>query len=332
MPYKIHIAPVFWMPAERAAAWHAVVAASIGHDLPGEPPPTPKQVHARLTTAGPDGRRLFWLATEDDGAVVGVAGLRLLTEPGRDHLAELELHVHPARRRRGVGGHLLATAVFAAQVERRRGLLTSAVADGPGAAFCGARGFRRRLTLHHLLLDVARADGSAADAGRPGYELTAWTGAVPDHLAEALAAARNAVRDGPPGEADDERRTWDADRVRTMAKALADGGDTLLTVAALAKERPIANGLAGYTELVIRAGETRRALQYDTAVVPAHRGRGLGSWLKAAMVRRLRAEHPGVTEIESVNAENNARMLAVNRRLGFRPCHRTHEYRLDVTP
>ena len=62
-----------------------------------------------------------------------------------------------------------------------------------------------------------------------------------------------------------------------------------------------------------------------------HRGHGLGLWLKAAMVRRLPAEHPAFTEVETDNAEDNVHMLAVNRALGFRPYRRTREFQLDLT-
>ncbi|MFE7601150.1 GNAT family N-acetyltransferase [Streptomyces sp. NPDC057494] len=325
MSQQIHIAPMAWLSAEQTAAWHTVVSAAVEHDLPGRPTPSPKQVHAQLTTAGLDSRRLFWLATETDGRVVGVAGLRLFTSSGQDHLAELELHVHPDARRRGVGTQLLSTAAFAARVEGRRSVLTTATDGTAGDAFCTGRDFRRVLTLHQLLLSVGEADDSAADIEHPGYTLAGWTGTVPDHLADTFAAAKNAMNDMPTGDMDYGRVSWDADRVRSMAGVLADRGDTLLTLAALDD-----GAMGGYTEIVIRAGETRRALQYDTAVVPAHRGHGLGLWLKAAMVRTLKDTHPGIVEIETDNADDNTHMLAVNRRLGFRADRIVHEYQLDL--
>ncbi|MFD8981359.1 GNAT family N-acetyltransferase [Streptomyces sp. NPDC059564] len=321
----ISAVPLTHVSTEDAAAWHAVVAASVAGDLPGEPRPTFEQIHAQLTVAGRDNRRLLWQATATDGAVVGVAGLRLFTSDGQKHLAELELHVAPDRRRSGVGSHLLATAVEAAQAEQRRSLIAAVAGDGPGDAFCAERDFRRVLALDHLLLDVARADDAAAGAEHPGYELAGWTGTVPDDLAEAFAAAKNAMNDMPTGDMDYGSQNWTADRVRAMAEVLADRGDVLLTTAALGKGE-----MAGYTEIVIRAGETRRALQYDTVVVPAHRGHGLGLWVKAEMVRRLRAEHPAIVEIETDNAQDNTHMLAVNRQLGFRFHRSTHTYQLDL--
>ncbi|MEU6805446.1 GNAT family N-acetyltransferase, partial [Streptomyces neyagawaensis] len=62
-------------------------------------------------------RRLAWLASGVDGEPLGSAFLRLFTKEGQTHLAELELTVHPAERRRGVGTALLDAAVGAARRE-----------------------------------------------------------------------------------------------------------------------------------------------------------------------------------------------------------------------
>ncbi|MFI6297115.1 GNAT family N-acetyltransferase [Nonomuraea sp. NPDC050790] len=301
--------------------WHAVVAASLGHDLPGQPVPT----RAELTATPLHSRRPVWTAAEPGGAVAGVAALRLFEAPGMDHLSALDLHVRPERRRTGAGSLLLERAVSAARSEGRRAMITATAEGGPGDAFCAARGFRHVLTLRHLLLDLAQADCRAADAAPPGYDLAFWTGTVPDGLATAFAEAKNAMNDMPTGDMDYGGRQWDAAAVREMAQAVAGRGDTLLTLAALHGET-----MAGYTEIVIRAGDARRAAQYDTAVVPAHRGRGLGLWLKATMAARLRSGHPGLTEIETDIADDNVHMRAVNERLGYRVHRTTHEYQLDL--
>ncbi|MBB5079576.1 GNAT family N-acetyltransferase [Nonomuraea endophytica] len=321
MQYKIQGTPSAEVSAEQAETWHGVIAASLGHDLPGQPVPT----RAQLTVPPLHSRRLVWMAAEPGGPVAGVASLRLFDAPGMDHLSELDLHVRPELRRGGAGSLLLAAAVAAARAEGRRAMITAVAAGGPGDAFCAARGLRRVLTLRHLLLDLAQADCREADTARPGYDLAFWTGTVPDGLADAFAEAKNAMNDMPTGEMDYGARRWDAAAVREMAKVLADRRDTLLTLAALHGET-----MAGYTEIVIRSGERRRAAQYDTAVVPAHRGHGLGLWLKATMVRRLRVEHPDLAEVETDTAEDNVHMLAVNERLGYRAHRSTHEYQFDL--
>ncbi|MEE1755284.1 GNAT family N-acetyltransferase [Streptomyces sp. SP18CS02] len=332
MPTSVHVIALQRASAADAIAWHQVVAASTAHDLPGVPPPDAGQIHAQLTRPALGSHRLAWLAVGADGVPVGVAGLRVFTSPGQEHLAELELHVDPAHRRLGAGSLLLSAVVAACRTENRRSLIAAAAADGPGEVFGERHGFRRALTLDHLIL---RLDGPAedelprlADAEHPGYRLTGWTGTVPDDLADAFAEAKNAMNDMPVGGLDYGSVTWDAGRVRAMAEVIADRGDTLLTVAAVHDD----GTMAGYTEILLPRAAPERAQQYDTAVVPAHRGHGLGLWVKAAMVCRLRAGHPGVVEIETDNADDNVHMPAVNHRLGFRSYRRTRELQLDVPP
>ncbi|WP_433890804.1 GNAT family N-acetyltransferase [Streptomyces sp. CA-111067] len=330
MSDSVHLTPLHRVSVTHAAGWHQVVASSMAHDLPGVPPPGPGEIHAQLTKPTMDSHRLTWMATGSSGAPVAVAGLRLFASPGRDHLAELELHVDPAHRRRGTGSRLLSAVVAACRTEKRRSLMAEVPGDSPGAAFCERWGFRRALTLDHLILRLAETDAARisalSDAGHPGYRLAGWTGTVPDDLADAFAKAKNAMNDMPVGDLDYGSVDWDADRVRTMAQVVDRRGDTLLTLAAVHFD----GTMAGYTEILLPQGAPPRAQQYDTAVVPAHRGHGLGLWLKAAMVRRLRAEHPHVTEIETDNAEDNVHMLAVNLELGFRSYRRTHECQLDL--
>jgi GNAT superfamily N-acetyltransferase len=308
------------------AAWQEVLAASMAHDLPEEPAPTLDQVHGDLTTAGLDSRQLLWTVTEGDD-VVGVARLRLFDGSGRAHLGQFSIDVHPRHRRRGVGSRLLDTVAAAARDERRRCIVVEASSDTPGVAFLEARGFECVLSLSLLLLSVREIAGveEIVRADHPGYGLTRWLGVVPGELAETFAAAKSAMGDMPTGELDYGTTDWDADRVRDMAEVVEKRGDTLLTVAALHDDT-----IAGFTELVIPVGDGTRAIQYDTAVVPGHRGNALGLWVKAGMLDWLRTEWPAVAEIETDNAEDNSHMLAVNERLGFRPLRKTRQYQYDL--
>jgi GNAT superfamily N-acetyltransferase len=311
------------------AAWHRVVSASTAYDLPGESLPTLEQITGELAVTNLTGRRLNWIARDTAGVVVGVAGLRLFTGAGRDHLAEFAVHVHPGHRSRGTGGRLLAAVISAAVADGRRSLVVEASSTTPAVSFLEQRGFGCVLSLSVLLLVVAEmSDRRLADlvaADHPGYRLTRWRGTVPDELAQAFTDARAAMDDVPVGEPDFTSVGWDIDRVKEMAEVVHKRGDTLITVAAMAGDR-----VAGFTEIVIPHGDVLRVYQYDTAVVPEHRGNGLGLWVKAAMLEWLRAEWPDVAEIETDNAEDNAHMLNVNERLGFRHLRQTRQYQLDL--
>jgi RimJ/RimL family protein N-acetyltransferase len=54
-----------------------------------------------------------------------------------------------------------------------------------------------------------------------------------------------------------------------------------------------------------------------TAVARRWRGKGLAKGVKAAMLQLVRERHPEVALAVTHNAEVNAPMLAINRRLGF---------------
>lgn len=62
-----------------------------------------------------------------------------------------------------------------------------------------------------------------------------------------------------------------------------------------------------------------RGEQNETVVAPVYRGLGLAVGVKAQLIRELLAAEPGLVILDTYNAVDNHRMLAVNRRLGFRP-------------
>ncbi|MDJ0341195.1 GNAT family N-acetyltransferase [Streptomyces sp. H10-C2] len=311
--------------------WHQVLAAALGHDLPGDPVPSHDDVSTRLTTPNAYSRKLLWLARNTSGAPVGTAALRLFDEPGRSHLASLELYSHPAHRRLGAGSRLLATAVDAARGDGRRSLITRTTVGTPGDRFLATRAFTPalKLTWRRLRLDTTDAAmiGGLAGEPHPGYRLEAWEGVAPDDLIDAFARAKQAMADMPTGGIDFGTVPWNAERVRSVFEGFAKRGEQLITITAVSDTD---GSMAGYTMLAVPAGGTGRALQYDTAVVSGHRGHGLGRWLKASMIQRVVAELPGVTEIETDNADDNRHMVAINAGLGFVPVRQTVEYQLSL--
>ena len=74
--------------------------------------------------------------------------------------------------------------------------------------------------------------------------------------------------------------------------------------------------------------ESGRASNMFTGTLPAHRGRGLGRAVKLAVIAWATAN--GVTQIATTNDERNAPMLAVNRRLGYKPAGRRVEYLAEI--
>ncbi|MGY1503195.1 N-acetyltransferase family protein [Streptomyces sp. QTS52] len=280
---------------------------------------------------GASSRRLVWLAADSGGAPLGSAFLRLFTREGQEHLAELEISVHRAERRQGVGTRLLEAAVAAARSDGRRSVVAQAEEGSPGDRFLADRGFRRVLALTYARLVLADADLAEvtrlAELPHPGYRLTDWEGAVPPELARSYADSRRAMDDMPMEDTDYGTVVWDVDRVLAAAEAVAGRGDLMHTVAVL---NTADGSVVGFSELVVPGDGQGDGQHYGTAVLPEHRGRGLGRWMKAESIRRARRHHPGLTGLLTDTAAGNAPMLGINDELGYVPTHRAVEYQLGL--
>ncbi|WP_327365622.1 GNAT family N-acetyltransferase [Streptomyces sp. NBC_01217] len=275
--------------------------------------------------------RLAWLASDPDGSPTGSAFLRVFTREGQNHLAELELHVHPAERRAGVGSQLLDAAVAAARAEGRRSVVTQVEAGSSGDHFLRAKGLRKVLTLTYARLPLAKADTAALRAivgqPHPGYRLVSWDGTVPDGLAGTFAASRRAMDDMPMDDTDYGTVVWDVDRVRSAAAAVAARGELLHTVAAVDESD---STIAGFTELVVPGDGKGDAQHYGTGVLPEHRGHGLAQWMKARSILQARERHPDLDGLLADTADSNTHMRSINDALGYEPTHRSVEYQLDL--
>ena len=280
-------------------------------------------VNVRMTSlTDPADDRRAWLAAGADGRPLGTAFLHV---PTRGDVADLELRVHPAERRAGVGTRLLEAACAAAAGSGLRAVLSEPVTEGsPGEAFCRARGLRRVLALTYTRLPLDSATVRVEPV--QGYRLTHWDGVVPDELAETFVRSRKAMDDMPMDGVGYTPQPWDVDRLHAIAEAVARRGEFLCTTAAVAAGGEI----AGFTELVTQGDGRGEAQHYGTGVLPAHRGRGLARWMKAAQIHRVRQRFPRLSGLLADTADSNVAMRRINETLGYRPTHRSHLYRREL--
>jgi GNAT superfamily N-acetyltransferase len=308
----------------RFPAWCEVWAATQRADRPDEPP-RPARDHValgrRLATPGGSMAGTHRAAVAD-GGVVGA--LRLLL-PVRDNttVAYVDLAVHPAARRRGVGSALLAEAGRLAAAAGRTAMVADVdepVPEVPGRAFalrhgwtCDLRESRRDLVLPVDEGRLAALEEEARAAG-PGYGVLTWRDRTPDDLVEDRALlGRRMSTDAPSGDVPVEEEHWDAARVREEEAAHAARGRTVLAGGAVRHGR-----LVAYTELHVPLEQPQRAQQSATLVLREHRGHRLGARVKIAVLREVAATLPQVQRISTYNAESNRPMVAVNEALGFR--------------
>lgn len=303
------------------AAVAALVTAARAVDAP-RAYPAPAEFWEKRLRHGWDGEvpRTFLGTLPGSGEVV-VAGELEAGEWDNRHLAWLDVQVHPAHRRGGLGSAMLA------HLEREATALGRTTFGIGGWDSPAARGFAARhgydeayvgavrrqhlpaLDLGELAQKYAEARARAAD-----YELIRMRGRTPaDQLAE-VAAMAAAINDAPTDDLDMEDEIVSAERIAAYEAAQEARGNRLYRV--VARHRGTGE-LAGHTVVAVETLRPGFAGQHDTSVVRAHRGHRLGFLLKAEMVRWLRDVEPGVVDIDTGNAASNDHMVPINEELGY---------------
>jgi RimJ/RimL family protein N-acetyltransferase/N-acetylglutamate synthase-like GNAT family acetyltransferase len=252
-------------------------------------------LHMRRTQ--PERARVLELVAEADGAVVavGIAGRNVWTTTEGASWAFVT--VDAAHRRRGIGDELGRRLLD----HLRENEATKAECffrwTEEGERWASAQGWSKLLRGPLIALDPRLVPEPTLPAG---YRLVPMTEVGPEDVFEAV---REAALDEPsptPHDAfdlDDFIREWDepnSDHESSSAVLDEDG-------------RVVA------FSFLFTAGD--RASHGFTGTVRDHRGRGLAT---AAKRRALHtAAERGVTRVTTSNAEENAAMRAINRKLGF---------------
>ncbi|TDD62231.1 GNAT family N-acetyltransferase [Kribbella antibiotica] len=266
-----------------------------------------------------------------DGVWVGVAWFDWWLV-GTTDTVDVEIAVLPEWRRRGLGSRLLEVAVERARADGRNvlagGILTGdpVTGDSAGTAFAAARGFVRKHAELHQVLDLPIV---IAEKPVAGYEIVQWREHTPDEWIEQFADLQTGMsQDVPAGERITETVHWTPELIRDAERRrLAQGRFTYATAAV----HTASGELAAYTQMGGTPETPDRLLQYDTYVRRSHRGNGLGIAVKAPNLRALQAGVARPAVLHTWNAPENAPMIAVNDKLGFRPVAQRTSWELPVS-
>jgi GNAT superfamily N-acetyltransferase len=87
-----------------------------------------------------------------------------------------------------------------------------------------------------------------------------------------------------------------------------------------------ADQIVGFTELVVGRDGKGDGQHYGTAVLRAHRGRGLARRLKVESIRWAREDHPDLAGLLTDMVDTNVTMRRLNESLGYRTTHVVRRY------
>jgi mycothiol synthase len=311
------------------ARYHAYRRLRRAEFRPDEPLPPDEVIELRQKRPDPHQWRR-WFHTVDGDVVVG----ELEAEGARpespeyatnSHLLWTEGYVLEAHRRRGIARSWLPR-VLELMDEHGATVVGTWTEDETGHGMLRGLGAAPKLTSRQSRLDLRQLDWemvaswvAEAEAGSAGARLELHTPWVPDDRLDEYCAAMNELMNTMPFEGLDHGdivmspagvREW-----RARMSATGTVNPTCLV-------RDADGSIVGMTDTLKHAYEPGLVRQNFTGVHPRARGRGLGRWLKAAMLLHLRERYPDTIWVSTENAGSNEPMLAINHGLGFR-LHRT---------
>lgn len=302
---------------------HDIAIELAREELPADPPAPYEKFAAEIHN--PAAYRRGWYYTARlGGEVAGYAHVYVDDVGDNEHLAYVEGGVLPELRRQRVGTALLAAVAGRAQAAGRR-LLMSAAPDGHEGAesFFQTFGGERRYVERRSRLLVEEVDHSLMKewiegaADRAGdYELFGWDGPCPDELVADYARLLHVMNTAPIDDLDFDDEVFTPQRLRADEARLRAVGSEWSTL--VVRRRPTGE-LAGLTELVFPRWRDWLAYQGNTGVDPIHRNRGIGRWLKAAMIEKVSTERSSLRWVDTWNANSNDPMLHINVAMGFTP-------------
>jgi len=201
-----------------------------------------------------------------------------------------------------------------------------------GEKFARAIRATRGLAMKTNQLDLTSVDKAKvrewAQVAPDGYRLERVDGPVPQGLIGPYIQSASGMNDAPRGDLRMQDWELNEEQIRDRESWQRQVGIERWLIVAV---HDASGEGAGFTEVTYDPRVSHLIWQQGTAVIDAHRGHGLGLWMKAVMLDRILEERTKARFIRTGNANANAQMLAINTQLGFRPAWDSALWQLTIS-
>lgn len=247
------------------------------------------------------------------------------------HLIWADAFVRPESRRQGIGK--LWLPVVAQLMDRHHcTVLGFHTEDDSGHGFFKWLGAQPKMTEIESRLKLSELDWgmlkrwTIEGAQRsPQTQLEIYDGGPPESIWPDYAPQFTAMWNTMPLEnLDLGDYIITPDRLRDWSERRKLSGAILYTVLTREPEGTI----SGVTEITWKPYSPTMVYQEFTGVRADAQGRGLGKWIKAAMLLHLREIYPDLEWVVTENAQSNGPMLKINRTMGFKAYRTQVEYQM----
>lgn len=267
------------------------------------------------TSSPPEARRRSW-AVDRDGEIVGWAVASLMVETSEPGVGFIWVSVHPDHRTVGLGTALLEVAEAHASEIGVTKALSHTRDDEATRAFAIAHGYAQTGSAEILSVDPRTVEPPVPP---DGVEIRPYSAFVDDptpiHHVDSTAFLDE------PGEANFDVMPYDYWLERFFRHpSLAHEASMVVLI----------DGTAAATTMLHIDQSSGRGMNNGTGTLPEFRGRGLATIAKQASLAR--AAELGCTVVYTGNDAKNAPMLAINRKLGYRPCTTELAWKKTLAP
>ena len=257
------------------------------------------------------------VALADGGTAVAIGHLELESDVDNLNLAGVEITPTDDN----TAAAILAELLRRARADGRTSVIAWGDHTPEAHDFWTGLGAELRYTEQESRLEMAAVNPQLMaqwiGAGPSDLQLVHWSRHCPEDWIDALVATANAMNDAPTDDLDIADTIVDRAMVKAEIEARDARGLEFRGVLAVTAD----GEAAGTTEVFVNRHRPAASWQWSTVVLPAHRGRRIGRWMKASMWQRLRDTEPEVAWLQTGNAASNAHMLAINNEMGFKPTH-----------
>jgi mycothiol synthase len=254
--------------------------------------------------------------------------------PGYDtnkHLLWTECSVHRDHRRRGIGRTWIPL-VLEIMDQHSHTTVGAESEEDSGHAFLKWIGAEAKLTGAENRLKLADVDWAMmrgwVEEGRkrsPETKFESYDGRLPDSMLEDYAPQLSSLLNTMPFEDLDHGEIVETPAMIkewfARMDMSGDAGHWMFT-------REPDGIISGITDMYYAPYSPTIVHQGFTGVRPDAQGRGLGKWLKAAMVLHMRELYPKAEWFRTENAGSNAPMLGINTKMGFKTYRVGSEYQI----
>ena len=239
---------------------------------------------------------------------------------GNRHIMQFDTILLSEYRRKGIGTNMLKRILAFVQ-ERDKLVLITSSEEEDGKAFLNAigaqiaqTGAENRLKLDDVDWEMVNEWMIQGPKRSPGTDMKLFFSIPDDIIDEYAKVFTETMNQQPLGDLDINDIIFTPELIREDEKRQTSLGRTKLTYLTIEDDGKI----SGLTEMLCRSDRKTMVTQLLTGVKQEYRGRGLGKWMKAAMLLKTKEDYPEAKIITTDNATENKPMISINDRLGFK--------------